>query len=420
MRIQKHVLISFFLALGYGIAFYILQYILFRFNVINTLPDTENLLGWDANWYHSIAKDGYMYWEGHTSNAAFFPLFPLIWKAVGGSVWGISFLNLVLFSVGFAVFNSVYKIEAKTQLLWLTIPSFYFVWIPYTEALFILLISLAMLGIVAKKRWLVWLGLFLVSLTRPTTMIMAPALLIMELIANNNKSWLSALKTFFVDYALPLLSGLFIFIWYQFYSTGVWFAFFKQEENWGHKFAWTTFPLHSMHGPKLLWLNAIALFLGLVALIILVKNGLRWLFKNRVEADKLFVLSCLYFTGISLVTLLFNPVWGNNSTNVYDIHRYALVSPFFWVLLYRFTVVYTYKWIDYFKILLLANAFWLLFAHNSDLSLFMYFNAATALVILYMIQSDNRYRWVTFSIAVLNLVMQINMFQWFLQGVYPG
>jgi len=37
---------------------------------------------WDAGWYLEIARDGYRYEPGVPSNAAFFPLYPLLIRAV--------------------------------------------------------------------------------------------------------------------------------------------------------------------------------------------------------------------------------------------------------------------------------------------------------------------------------------------------
>jgi hypothetical protein len=37
---------------------------------------------WDAGWYVEIARDGYRYEPGVPSNAAFFPLYPLLIRAV--------------------------------------------------------------------------------------------------------------------------------------------------------------------------------------------------------------------------------------------------------------------------------------------------------------------------------------------------
>jgi hypothetical protein len=418
---NKLFLNSFLLAFGYGIGFHLLLYFLFQREILPHLPGYSNGLPFDAAWYEEIVRRGYKYYNGAQSNAAFFPMLPLIWKLSHLGPRGMGVLNLIFFSAGFAIFNLLYKLDSQARFLLLTIPSIYFVWVPYTEALFILFNTIFLFGLIKNKRWIMWAGLFFVSLTRPTTMVLAPALFIMELLANEKRNLFHAMGVFLINYAIPLLTGLGLFIFYQYYATGVWFAFFKQEVNWGHEFAWPTFPLSNYHGFKLLWLNAIAMFIGLISLIILLKSGVKWLVKNKSETDKPFVLSCLYITGVTLVTLLFNPIWGSNTTNVFDIHRYVFVSPFFWIFFSRVLMVNTaYRPVHYMAVFVLTNLFWLLFAHYRSLELMLYFNTTGVYMVMFMLLSDKRVKWVVPTIAAINLILQVNMHQWFFSNIYPG
>lgn len=411
---------AFFLALGYGVCFFLLLLALQQRDIVFVLPDYGEL-PFDVGWYYSVITRGYEYNDNAAANSAFFPLFPLMWKISHLGPWGISVVNLLLFSSGFAIFCAMFNIDSTTRFIWLTIPSIYIVWVPYAESLYIFFTVVAFYGIVKKRRWLIWIGLFFGSLSRPTVMVMTPALLIMELITNQKKNILFALKEFFISYAVPLLAGLALFIWYQYYSTGVWFAFFKQEVQWGHEFAWTTFPLNSMYGPKLLWLDAVALFIGFVCLLLLIGYGLKWLLRDVIQQDKLLVLSCLYITGVCLTTLLFNPIWGTYTTNVYDIHRYVLVSPFLWVLFHRFiTNSKGYKPMHYIGILLLTNVFWLTFAHYQHIRYVLYFNFASVYIIMYLMLSDKRIKWMPLAIAGINVLVQVQMIQWFFSKIYPG
>src|SRR5687767_299870 len=45
-------------------------------------PMAELLTKWDAGWYSSVSTQGYSYTEGQQSNVAFFPLYPLVAKAL--------------------------------------------------------------------------------------------------------------------------------------------------------------------------------------------------------------------------------------------------------------------------------------------------------------------------------------------------
>lgn len=418
---NKLFLNSFLLAFGYGIGFHLLLYFLFQREILPHLPGYRNGLPFDAAWYEEIVRRGYKYYNGAQSNSAFFPMLPLIWKLSHLGPRGMGILNLIFFSAGFAIFNLLYKLDSQARFLLLTIPSIYFVWVPYTEALFILFNTIFLFGLIKNKRWVMWAGLFLVSLTRPTTMVLAPALFIMELLANEKKNLFHAVRVFFINYAIPLLTGLGFFIFYQYYATGVWFAFFKQELNWGREFSWPTFPLGNYYGLKLLWVDAAAMFLGFVCLLLLVWYGLRWLVKDIVITDKAMVLSCLYITAVSLITLLFSPIWGSYTTNVWDVHRFVFASPFFWILFHRLvTVKAAYKPLHYIAVLVLMNLFWLLFAHYQSLELILYFNSTGFYMVLYMLLSDKRVKWVVPAIAGINLILQVSMHQWFFSNIYPG
>jgi hypothetical protein len=252
-------------------------------------------------------------------------------------------------------------------------------------------------------------------------MVLAPAFLITEVIINDRNAWIRSLAKAFVNYILPLLLGTIFFICFQYYKTGVWFAFFEQEKHWGHEFAWPTLPFQSMYGHKLLWLNAIAMFAGFVSLLWLIRIGWRWLISNKYQNDRLSVLSFLYLTAIMFVTILFNPIWGAGTTNVYDIHRYAFVSPFFWVFLYRFIKERAYKLSDYLLVVILSTAFWLLFGSYGHIDYFLYYNTTTAFIVLYMLYSDKRLTWPALAIVAINVLVQIKMFQFFIaENIYPG
>lgn len=422
MQLNKQIVKPFFLSFFYALLFYAVQYALYSAGIISLFPTEHTLLNWDAKWYYTIVHYGYEYSLEGYSNSGFFILFPLIWKLLGLTQWGVCLMNITLFSAGFALFARIYKLRTSDMLLWLTFPSIYIAFLPYSEALFVFLSVLAFWGIVKDKKAIVWVALFLLSLTRPVTVILTPAFFIAELLTNDNKSWWQSVKKFMVYYGAPLLSGLALFIWYQHSVTGVWLAYFKQQEmHWGHEFSLPTLPFGSAFGPRLLWLNAAALFMSFFSLLLLVGYGIKWLFKNTVQKDKLYIVSCLYFTGIGLITILFNPTWGINSTNIYDIARYAFVTPFSWVLLHRFSITRHYKIIDYLKALVLLNLFWLSFDAHQSTEKLAYCNLTSLFVLLYMFQTDKRLKWPAYVVLVgVGIIFQTLMLQWYLGWEYPG
>lgn len=420
MNSRKELFHSFLIAFLYGASFYVLTFCFFQRDMVGQLPNEEKMTSTlDIAWYRSIAEHGYKLNEG-ASNIAFFILFPAIWKLSHLGGLGMSFLNIFFFAVGFALFCRVYKFSITEKLIIVSFPSLYFCFIPYTEALFVLFISLCLWGMANKKRYIIWLSLFLVSLTRPTAMVLLPAFLIMEIITNERKNIFKAIGSFFINYGWPLLSGLALFIWYQYHVTGKWFIFFEQEKNWGHEFSWPALPFNSMYGPKLLWLNALAMFVGLISIISLMIYGVKWLFRNKFSENKSLTVSYLYLAAMTLETILFNPKWGSNTTNVYDLHRYTFATPFFWVFLQHYTKRDAYKPLDFVYVLLLSNALWLLFGHYVHITYVLYFNFSTAIILLYMLYANKKLEWPPMVIFGLHLFVVLNMFQFFLQFIHHG
>ena len=124
---------AFLFAFCYGILFYVLQFFFAETTMLNVRPDEVNLRSWDVTFYESIARGGY---GSRAHNTGFFILFPLLWKISHLGIWGICAFNLLSFAIGFAFLSQVAEEADKTTfLLWLTLPSLYFCFLPYTEAL---------------------------------------------------------------------------------------------------------------------------------------------------------------------------------------------------------------------------------------------------------------------------------------------
>jgi hypothetical protein len=399
--------------------FFLLHYVLHITGFFTVLPNNENLLHWDAAWYDSIAYKGYIYWDGQPNNCGFYFLFPLLWKLTGFFGFSISVLNALLFALGVAIIANIYRPTLPQLLLWISTPSMFFMFVPYAEALFFLLSAICFYGIVKQKVYLVWISLFLISLTRANAIIFIPVFLMAEVLMHKRSEWLKSLKTGFVYYALPLLAGVAVFILYQYMQSGVWFAYYKlQAEFWGREFSLPAFPLQSMWGNKFLWLNALALFLGFFSLIALIRIFIDWLSDNLQPKDKLLLVSLLYFAGTLFLILFFNPKWGNNKTNVFGAHRYMLANPFLFVFLYHYAK--SYKWTGYVFVLVAANVFWFLFGSYEHIQKLLYYSMNTALILAYMVYNYKKTKWLVWLPVLANIMLQLWMFQSFLiPGNFP-
>ncbi len=138
---RKEYVQTFLLVVLYAAGFYGLQFFLYSAGMVQGIPNETNLTAWDAHFYKFIVDNGYKS-PLEPAHMAFFPLFPFIWKLSHVGVWGICVVNIVLFAIGFSVLSGLFKLNSQNKILWLSIPAIYFTFIPYTEALFFLLLLL--------------------------------------------------------------------------------------------------------------------------------------------------------------------------------------------------------------------------------------------------------------------------------------
>jgi hypothetical protein len=149
----------------------------------------ETFAAWDSGWYFDIAQRGYYWNPDGQSSLAFFPLYPILMRALawpfgGGdrALWiaGIAvsyaclFLGLaVLHRLTATTFGGDREVARRTVLYVAVFPFAYFFTQVYTESLF-LLTSVSAVAAAVASRW-GWAGLFgaLASLTRPNGILIA-------------------------------------------------------------------------------------------------------------------------------------------------------------------------------------------------------------------------------------------------------
>jgi hypothetical protein len=143
----------------------------------------SGLLAWDASWYRDIARSGY---NGvATEGLRFFPLFPLLGRAVswlpGASAgFGVLFVaNASALALGFALYRLVmqerHDPELARRAVWLVYlapPAFVLV-MGYAEATFMTLAAIALIGVRSQRWWLAAIAGFLAGLTRPVGVLLS-------------------------------------------------------------------------------------------------------------------------------------------------------------------------------------------------------------------------------------------------------
>lgn len=211
----------------------------------------ENTQVADVNWYLGIAELGYHagpFRVDEQRNWAFFPLFPMVWRAAAKltgefMLTGIFLSNLFFFGALILLYKLALAFgledkEARRTLFYLAVfPTSYFFSLPLTESLFLFL-TLGSFYAARRERW--WLaglcGAF-ASATRVTGVLLLPALFLIYWNAYGDFSWRAFLRRDFWKPRLLWLAivpaGLFAFMYFLRLHTGNAFAFKDILVTWG-------------------------------------------------------------------------------------------------------------------------------------------------------------------------------------------
>ena len=203
----------------------------------------------DAGWYLGVARDGYdarPFDASRQTNWAFFPLHPLLWRALGNATGSWIASGLLLANLfGFAALALLWQLARQlggTERLadqavmfaafW---PTAYFEALPHTEALFFALVSLSFLA-AEGKRWALAAGAgFLAGATRFNGIFVFVGLVC---------EWAKGPRRI-ADLAklLPSLLGIALFAAYLGWLTGNPLAFKDIQVAWGRQAAFPWVPI---------------------------------------------------------------------------------------------------------------------------------------------------------------------------------
>lgn len=144
---------DFFLAFVWGYSFILVSMLIFYF--LNHNFQWINFLQFDAVHYYKIVHLGYDH-----KRSAFFPFFPWIWRVLGGNISIGIVTNILIFSFSFAILNQIFQWDYWQKILFLSIPSSIFYFLPYSESIFALSSILLLYAIIHKKNYLIILSFF--------------------------------------------------------------------------------------------------------------------------------------------------------------------------------------------------------------------------------------------------------------------
>ena len=300
----------------YVILFPLTYFILLHFRLID--PFQESMLFYfDAENYFKIAQSGYF----DSWLTAYFPLFPSLWSVISGAA-KISVINGLLYILAVSLLSWKFNVSRYTHLVYLSLPSVLFFFLPYSEALFFVSSVILLFGLRERVYWLVILGSFLAATCRPTIAVFIPAfwlVSVLELLTTKNKfDW----KTPSFG-TLSSLLGLAVVFFIQWLYTGEFFTFLEAQKLWGNELGLPSFPFSSWGGNNIVRLDAIAFWAG-------VSSGIAFLlatFKRKMKLPREASFSLLYLGGTTLLILIYR------GGDFFSLNRFIFATPFFLVVL---------------------------------------------------------------------------------------
>lgn len=194
----------------------------------------------DSTYYYAIASEGYErrpFDASRMANWAFFPLYPLLWRATktltGEWIWsGVVTSNLLSFIALCLLWCLAKRLGGSGRIadnavvfasFW---PSAYFMMLPYTESLFLALVTASLLASLSERPWLASMVGGFAGVSRVNGVFIAPAILIGRW-RRGERRFLDAVNLF------PVGVGLLAFMAYLWAITGNPFAFRDIQAAWG-------------------------------------------------------------------------------------------------------------------------------------------------------------------------------------------
>lgn len=393
---------------------------LYCFGIVRILPTNGNLIVWDAMWYQQIAQEGYSYSEVRTSSVAFFPLFPYFWRLTHLGPLGMALLNAGIFYAAFAWLGHQLALARRWQLLALSTPMLMFMWLPYTEALFFLFSGIMLAGLHRDRLGWVLLGMFGAGLTRSASSLFTPALVFtvfMLAVAGETRR----ARRLGIGGVLTLAATVAIVATMQHIQTGEAFGFIKAHKHWSHVLSWPQWPLHATTGINMLWLEALAMALGLAAaglcLYLVIRTQRQWAHRLALPYPSPAVVFSLGYAVCALLFVVFF-----QKGNVANLARYILATPFLVVLFWQVSQLPRWSGRRYAAVAVGLGLVWPLFGAYTRFPAFSlgqtlwYFGLTTAYALGYLGWRQWRYgREIVMLLYMFNLIVQLHLLESILQ-----
>ena len=267
----------------------------------------------DAEHYLTIAEQGYGKWL-----TAFYPGFPLFWKAVN-TVWWVGAVHALLAGTALTGLAQAWNMNRWEQMLLGTAPLAVFWVLPYSEALCLLGLSAAMIGVKMGRPHMLGAGMVLACICRPLWPVLLVALLLLEFLpawrtgsGMGPKRWLGLAGVTAGTVAALSIHAL---------HTGEWFTFHQAQAHWGNALGWPRLPFSTWSDAPVMMIDSAALMVGMMAFtrILAVRFG--------GSTSPATMLGLYYLAGMVFLTLMFR------GGALFSLGRFIWAMPFAGVLL---------------------------------------------------------------------------------------
>lgn len=386
-----------------------------------------SLLNYDAGWYHSIFEKGYSFHANKQSNIAFFPGFPFLWKLTGLGLIGVSILNTCLYIASIFLIRYHFKIDNFILLISLALPSVFFNYIPYSEALFFFSLSLFLIGIHKKFYWAV-IGIVLASFTRSAAYTFIPVFIGMFILQVNKENYQILLKKYGILIGASIATVFFV-KYIQYLETGQWIGAYEAFQHWGSTLQWIHRPLTTWGGKYLIWLDGAAVLVGAVSGIVVLKKLVS---KNKAKPiSNAHLFSLLYLLVVVLIKVTHAPYDPQDYSSLMSTNRYIFAVPAIIFFLDFTNKQYVFKKFDLIIFLGIVLLGYYLFGvnpnvhdlKNGDWNLILnkniyFFGVIFLSLVLFFFSIKNH--WLSLFIYLCLLIAQFVLFFDFLLGRWIG
>ncbi|MBK6835357.1 MAG: hypothetical protein IPG89_14245 [Bacteroidetes bacterium] len=381
------------LTIGYYIAAFVLLFSLLYFKNKISLISNTTFLNWDAAHYYVVKNNGY-----DQINTAFFPLFPFFWKLLHLTPIGIGIVNFGIYTLAVSALLNELKLSTLKSFLLLSVPSIYFMFLPYAEAIFFASASIVLIGLRKDSILLCILGLFLCSVSRPTTFIFIPAIVFVyyiSFIQGRDRKTIKDTSIKTSIYSFTLILGLLFSFTIQKLYTGKWFTFFESQSNWGNKLSIPTLPIRTWGGDNITRLDASAFFIGICCALTMLLMLFIPKFRDKLKFTKPMLFSIAYLAGATGVVLLYR------GGLLFSLNRFIYATPFLLYALGYFISHFSFKLKQVGVLFFTTLVFWLLFNSYTHIHNFLCFAIVSGILVLVSFVNNNNKLIATASVIAL-------------------